>query len=157
MLFIISNCYFNNLMEENGNEKINKESGQDKEKIDNNIEQKQKNDLRDIIEKKENNYFLNEEKKEKVVDNESTNNLNLIDDILNKDNDKNKEKELKKLKKQERKNKLLAKKHKSPEEIENERIFLENNKILINFLGDSITQGLKWQKKKYFVFIYKNG
>ena len=55
-------------MEENGNEKINKESGQDKEKIDNNIEQEQKNDLRDIIEKKENNYFLNEEKKEKVAD-----------------------------------------------------------------------------------------
>ena len=139
-------------MEENGNEKINKESGQDKEKIDNNIEQEQKNDLRDIIEKKENNYFLNDEKKEKVVENVSTNNLNLIDDILNKDNDKNKEKELKKLKKQERKNKLLAKKHKSPEEIENEKIFLENNKILINFLGDSITQGLKWQKKEIFCF-----
>ena len=44
-------------------QELNKESGQDKEKIDNNIEQKQKNDLRDIIEKKENNYFLDEEKK----------------------------------------------------------------------------------------------
>ena len=140
-------------MEENGNEKINKESGQDKEKIDNNIEQKQKNDLRDIIEKERNNYFLNEEKKEKVVENESTNNLNLIDDILNKDIDKNKEKELKKLKKQERKNKLLAKKHKSPEEIEKEKIFLENNKILINFLGDSITEG-KMAKKRNILFLF---
>ena len=41
---------------------------------------------------------------------------------------------------------------KSSEEIENEKIFLENNKILINFLGDSITQGLKWQKKEIFCF-----
>ena len=47
---------------------------------------------------------------------------------------------------------MLSKKHKSQEEIENEKIFSENNKILINFLGDSITQGLKWQKKETFCY-----
>ena len=99
---------------------------------------------------KENNNSQKEENITKDIQN--NNNINLIDDILNPENDKIKEKEKKKLEKQERKNKLLAKKHKSPEEIENEKIFSENNEILINFLGDSITEGLKWQKKEIFCF-----
>ena len=48
--------------------------------------------------------------------------------------------------------KLLNKKTKSPIDTEQEKLFSENNKILINFLGDSITEGLKWQKKETFVF-----
>ena len=101
--------------------------------------------------KEENNSPKIENIPKDIQDNNNIN-LNLIDDILNPENDKIKEKERKKLEKQERKNKLLAKKHKSPEEIVNEKIFLENNKILINFLGDSITEGLKWQKKEIFCF-----
>ena len=81
---------------------------------------------------------------------EIENNDNIIDNILNQENNKIKEKEKKKLEKQERKKKFLSKKHKSAEEIENEKIFQENNKILINFLGDSITEGLKWQKKEVY-------
>ena len=63
-----------------------------------------------------------------------------------------KEKERKKQEKKKKEQKFLAKKHKSPEEIEYEKIFEENNKILINVLGDSITEGLKWQKKEIFCF-----
>ena len=81
---------------------------------------------------------------------EIENNDNIIDNILNQENNKIKEKEKKKLEKQERKKNFLSKKHKSAEEIENEKIFQENNKILINFLGDSITEGLKWQKKEVY-------
>ena len=101
---------------------------------------------------KENNNSEKEENVTKQIQNNNNISLNLIDNILNPENDKIKEKDRKKLEKQERKNKLLAKKHKSPEEIENEKIFSENNKILINFLGDSITEGLKWQKKEIFCF-----
>ena len=99
------------------------------------------------------NFVMKKFSEENITkDIQNNNNINLIDDILNPENDKIKEKEKKKLEKQERKNKLLAKKHKSPEEIENEKIFSENNEILINFLGDSITEGLKWQKKEIFCF-----
>ena len=92
---------------------------------------------------------------------EQNNNTNIKDDDKkneenNKDKDIEKKREEKKKekerKKQERQQKLLQKKHKSPEEIEYEKMFEENNKILLNFLGDSITEGLKWQKKEIFCF-----
>ena len=89
--------------------------------------------------------------------NETNNSLNGPQEInkneINLDKkleDKKKEKERKKQEKQQKK--LLSKKHKSPEDLEYEKMFEENNKILINFLGDSITEGLKWQKKEIFCF-----
>ena len=129
---------------------------ENKEKINDNKNEENKdikvldeNDKKEILNQpKDNNP--KEHKNEKHIENNI--NLNLIDDILNQENEKRKEKEKKKQEKQERKNKFLSKKHKSPEDIENEKIFSENNKILINFLGDSITEGLKWQKKEIFCF-----
>ena len=121
-------------MEDNKNESLGNEKEISKEK---NNDRKDEND--EIIIKEKNN---NSEKKENVVK-EIENNDNIIDNKI-------KEKEKKKLEKQERKKNFLSKKHKSPEEIENEKIFQENNKILINFLGDSITEGLKWQKKEVY-------
>ena len=129
---------------------------ENKEKInDNKIEEKE--DIKDLNEKNKkeipNKINDNNQIEQKIENNIEKNiNLNLIDNILNQENEKRKEKERKKQEKQERKNKLLSKKHKSPEDIENEKIFAENNKILINFLGDSITEGLKWQKKEIFCF-----
>ena len=128
-------------MEDNKNESLGNEKEITKEK--NNDSKDEKDEI--IIKEKKNNS----EKKENVVK-EIENNDNIIDNILNQENNKIKEKEKKKLEKQERKKNFLSKKHKSPEEIENEKIFQENNKILINFLGDSITEGLKWQKKEVY-------
>ena len=115
---------------------------------------KQPENVKEIIQDNLNNNSQKESEKEiskELKENNQALNINLKDNIFDKEF-KKKEKERKKLEKQERKNKLLAKKHKSPEEIENEKIFAENNKILINFLGDSITEGLKWQKKEIFCF-----
>ena len=128
-------------MEDNKNESLGNEKEISKEK--NNDSKDEKDEI--IIKEKKNNS----EKKENVVK-EIENNDNIIDNILNQENNKIKEKEKKKLEKQERKKNFLSKKHKSPEEKENEKIFQENNKILINFLGDSITEGLKWQKKEVY-------
>lgn len=128
-------------MEDNKNESLGNEKEISKEK---NNDRKDEKD--EIIIKEKNN---NSEKKENMVK-EIENNDNIIDNILNQENNKIKEKEKKKLEKQERKKNFLSKKHKSAEEIENEKIFQENNKILINFLGDSITEGLKWQKKEVY-------
>jgi len=128
-------------MEDNKNESLGNEKEISKEKNNDSKDEKD-----EIIIKEKNN---NSEKKENVVK-EIENNDNIIDNILNQENNKIKEKEKKKLEKQERKKKFLSKKHKSAEEIENEKIFQENNKILINFLGDSITEGLKWQKKEVY-------
>ena len=115
---------------------------------------KEPENVKEIIQDNLNNNSQKESEKEiskELKENNQAQNINLKDNIFDKEF-KKKEKERKKLEKQERKNKLLAKKHKSPEEIENEKIFAENNKILINFLGDSITEGLKWQKKEIFCF-----
>ena len=131
-------------------------------KIENNIinknnegnDIKEPENVKEIIQDNLNNNSQKESEKEiskELKENNQALNINLKDNIFDKEF-KKKEKERKKLEKQERKNKLLAKKHKSPEEIENEKIFAENNKILINFLGDSITEGLKWQKKEIFCF-----
>ena len=110
-----------------------------------------KNEIKDIKEKNvENKINDSDEKKELKNDDDDINSKNKIDDKLNINNEKKKEKEMKKLEKLERKKNFLNKKYKSPEELENEKIFQENNKILINFLGDSITEGLKWQKKEIF-------
>ena len=128
-------------MEDNKNESLGNEKEISKEK--NNDSKDEKDEI--IIKEKKNNS----EKKENVVK-EIENNDNIIDNILNQENNKIKEKEKKKLEKQKKKKKFLSKKHKSAEEIENEKIFQENNKILINFLGDSITEGLKWQKKEVY-------
>ena len=128
-------------MEDNKNESLGNEKEISKEKNNDSKDEKD-----EIIIKEKNN---NSEKKENVVK-EIENNDNIIDNILNQENNKIKEKEKKKLEKQERKKNFLSKKHKSAEEIENEKIFQENNKILINFLGDSITEGLKWQKKEVY-------
>ena len=128
-------------MEDNKNESLGNEKEISKEKNDDSKDEKDEI----IIKEKKNNS----EKKENVVK-EIENNDNIIDNILNQENNKIKEKEKKKLEKQERKKNFLSKKHKSAEEIENEKIFQENNKILINFLGDSITEGLKWQKKEVY-------
>ena len=123
-------------------------------KIENNIinknnegnDIKEPENVKEIIQDNLNNNSQKESEKEiskELKENNQALNINLKDNIFDK--------EFKK-KEKERKNKLLAKKHKSPEEIENEKIFAENNKILINFLGDSITEGLKWQKKEIFCF-----
>ena len=115
---------------------------------------KEPENVKEIIQDNLNNNSQKESEKEiskELKENNQALNINLKDNIFDKEF-KKKEKERKKLEKQERKNKLLAKKHKSPEDIENEKIFAENNKILINFLGDSITEGLKWQKKEIFCF-----
>ena len=127
-------------MEDNADEFVKNENVLSKGKINNNKDEKE-----EIINNENNNSEI---KENKVKDKEDNNNI--IDNILNQDNNKKKDKEKKKLEKQERKKNFLSKKHKSPEEIENEKIFQENNKILINFLGDSITEGLKWQKKEVY-------
>ena len=123
----------NKKIEENNNKNNKNENLSDREKEGNKDEKNLEKKLDD----------KNNEKKENDKKDENKNEINL------ELKDKKKEKERKK---QERQKKLLQKKHKSPEEIENEKIFEENNKILINFLGDSITEGLKWQKKEIFCF-----
>ena len=144
-------------MEEKSNEEKNEiDIEKNKDKINEN-KTKENEELKDLNENNKNeimNLQKDNNKIEHKIDNNIENNinLNLIDNILNQENEKRKEKERKNQEKQERKNKLLSKKHKSPEDIENEKIFAENNKILINFLGDSITEGLKWQKKEIFCF-----
>ena len=111
-----------------------------------------KNEIKDIKEKNVENKINDSDEKKELKNDDDINSKNKIDDKLNIKNEKKKEKELKKLEKLERKKNFLNKKHKSPEELENEKIFQENNKILINFLGDSITEGLKWQKKEIFCY-----
>ena len=136
-------------MEKKNNEEKNEiVIEENKEKINGNKNEENK-DIKDFYEKDKKN-IINLQKNNNQIEGKIENNINL--NILNQENEKRKEKERKKLEKQERKNKLLSKKHKSPEDIENEKIFEENNKILINFLGDSITEGLKWQKKEIFCF-----
>ena len=144
-------------MEEKSNEEKNQidiEKNKDKRYVNKNKENEEIKDLNETNKNETINLQKDNNKIEHKTDNNIENNinLNLIDNILNQENEKRKEKERKKQEKQERKNKLLSKKHKSPEDIENEKIFAENNKILINFLGDSITEGLKWQKKEIFCF-----
>jgi len=144
-------------MEEKNNEEKNEiVIEENKEKISNNKneEREDKNDLNEKNKKEIPNKISDNNQSEQKKENniEKNININLIDNILNQENEKRKEKERKKQEKKERKNKLLSKKLKSPEDIENEKIFEENNKILINFLGDSITEGLKWQKKEIFCF-----
>ena len=144
-------------MEEKSNEEMNQidiEKNKDKRYVNKNKENEEIKDLNETNKNETINLQKDNNKIEHKIDNNIENNinLNLIDNILNQENEKRKEKERKKQEKQERKNKLLSKKHKSPEDIENEKIFAENNKILINFLGDSITEGLKWQKKEIFCF-----
>ena len=144
-------------MEEKSNEEMNQidiEKNKDKRYVNKNKENEEIKDLNETNKNETINLQKDNNKIEHKTDNNIENNinLNLIDNILNQENEKRKEKERKKQEKQERKNKLLSKKHKSPEDIENEKIFAENNKILINFLGDSITEGLKWQKKEIFCF-----
>jgi len=130
-------------MEDNNTDEFVKN---EKEKIKGKINDDKDEKEKIIIEEKNDNSEIKENKIQ-----ETENNNNIIDNILlNQENNKKKEKEKKKLEKQERKKNFLSKKHKSPEEIENEKIFQENNKILINFLGDSITEGLKWQKKEVY-------
>jgi lysophospholipase L1-like esterase len=103
-----------------------------------------------------NNIELKKEQEHQDKDNNNTKKEDEKNEDNKKDMDLEKKREEKKKekekKKQERQQKLLQKKHKSPEEIEYEKMFEENNKILINFLGDSITEGLKWQKKEIFCF-----
>ena len=135
---------------EDKNENINEENNEKINDNNNNNGEKENIKYLDGKNKEENKNISKEENKIQQIENKI--NLNLIDNILDPENERKKEKERKKQEKQERKNKLLSKKHKSPEEIENEKIFSENNKILINFLGDSITEGLKWQKKEIFCF-----
>ena len=124
-----------------------------KEYKNENLEEKNKpfEEKNEINKDKINNEEFNENDK-KQLGNDSNINLNseINDNKFNQLNEAKKEKEMKKLEKLERKKKFLNKKHKTEEELENEKIFLENNKILINFLGDSITEGLKWQKKEVF-------
>ena len=144
-------------MEEKINEEKNEidiEKNKDKRYVNKNKENEEIKDLNETNKNETINLQKDNNKIEHKTDYNIENNinLNLIDNILNQENEKRKEKERKKQEKQERKNKLLSKKHKSPEDIENEKIFAENNKILINFLGDSITEGLKWQKKEIFCF-----
>ena len=130
-------------MEDNNTDEFVKN---EKEKIKGKINDDKDEKEKIIIEEKNDNSEIKENKIQ-----ETENNNNIIDNILlNQENNKKKEKEKKKLEKQEKKKNFLSKKHKSPEEIENEKIFQENNKILINFLGDSITEGLKWQKKEVY-------
>jgi len=130
-------------MEDNNTDEFVKN---EKEKIKGKINDDKDEKEKIIIEEKNDNSEIKENKIQ-----ETENNNNIIDNILlNQENIIKKEKEKKKLEKQEMKKNFLSKKHKSPEEIENEKIFQENNKILINFLGDSITEGLKWQKKEVY-------
>jgi len=144
-------------MEEKSNEEKNQidiEKNKDKRYVNKNKENEEIKDLNETNKNETINLQKDNNKIEHKTDNNIENNinLNLIDNILNQENEKRKEKERKKQEKKERKNKFLSKKLKSPEDIENEKIFEENNKILINFLGDSITEGLKWQKKEIFCF-----
>ena len=144
---------------------INKINENEKEKID---ENKENNNMSKIALEKETkkedenkNENISKEIKEedknknenipKEIKEEDKNNKN-INNLYKNNEEKKKEKERKKQEKKEKQQKFLNKKHKSPEEQEYEKMFLENNKILINFLGDSITEGLKWQKKEIFCF-----
>ena len=124
-----------------------------KEYKNENLEEKNKTfeEKKEINKDKINNEEFNENNK-KQLGNDSNINLNseINDNKFDQLNEAKKEKEMKKLEKLERKKNFLNKKHKTEEELENEKIFLENNKILINFLGDSITEGLKWQKKEVY-------
>ena len=122
------------------------------EKISDNIKEKEKDvkeDCKDNEQKKEEKKENDQNKKENENENKLENNKNEIN-LEKKLEERKKEKERKKQEKQQKK--LLSKKHKSPEDLEYEKMFEENNKILINFLGDSITEGLKWQKKEIFCF-----
>ncbi len=112
----------------------------DKNEKDKNIESNKDSEQIKEKEKNETNNLLNDPQEK------NKNEINLDKKL----EDKKKEKERKKQEKQQKK--LLSKKHKSPEDLEYEKMFEENNKILINFLGDSITEGLKWQKKEIFCF-----
>ena len=112
----------------------------DKNEKDKNIESNKDSEQIKEKEKNEANNLLNDPQEK------NKNEINLDKKL----EDKKKEKERKKQEKQQKK--LLSKKHKSPEDLEYEKMFEENNKILINFLGDSITEGLKWQKKEIFCF-----
>ena len=126
------------------------------EKKENSEKEEPKNDSKDnnLESKKDQEQIIDHSKEQNNStnfknDNEKKEENNKDKDIEKKREEKKKEKERKK---QERQQKLLQKKLKSPEEIEYEKMFEENNKILINFLGDSITEGLKWQKKEIFCF-----
>ena len=136
-------------MDDNKKEIMKEDKESDKDIINNNIKEIKSEDNKND---NENNYSEQNINEIKYFKDKDKINRNISENMLEKENEKLKRREMEKLKKKERKNKLLAKKLKSSEEIENEKIFLENNKILINFLGDSITQGLKWQKKEIFCF-----
>ena len=136
-------------MDDNKKEIMKEDKESNKDIINNNIKEIKSEDNKND---NENNYSEQNINEIKYFKDKDKINRNISENMLEKENEKLKRREMEKLKKKERKNKLLAKKLKSSEEIENEKIFLENNKILINFLGDSITQGLKWQKKEIFCF-----
>ena len=136
-------------MDDNKKEIMKEDKESDKDIINNNIKEIKSEDNKND---NENNYSEQNINEIKYFKDKDKINRNISEIMLEKENEKLKRREMEKLKKKERKNKLLAKKLKSSEEIENEKIFLENNKILINFLGDSITQGLKWQKKEIFCY-----
>ena len=136
-------------MDDNKKERMKEDKESNKDIINNNIKEIKSEDNKND---NENNYSEKNINEMKYFKDKDKINRNISENMLEKENEKLKRREMEKLKKKERKNKLLAKKLKSSEEIENEKIFLENNKILINFLGDSITQGLKWQKKEIFCY-----
>ena len=136
-------------MDDNKKEIMKEDKESNKDIINNNIKEIKSEDNKND---NENNYSEQNINEIKYFKDKDKINRNISENMLEKENEKLKRREMEKLKKKERKNKLLAKKLKSSEEIENEKIFLENNKILINFLGDSITQGLKWQKKEIFCY-----
>ena len=136
-------------MDDNKKEIMKEDKESNKDIINNNIKEIKSEDNKND---NENNYSEQNINEIKYFKDKDKINRNICENMLEKENEKLKRREMEKLKKKERKNKLLAKKLKSSEEIENEKIFLENNKILINFLGDSITQGLKWQKKEIFCY-----
>jgi lysophospholipase L1-like esterase len=116
-------------------------------KNENEKEKDIKEDNKDDNQKKEEEKEKDKNKKE---DEKISENNNKEINLQQKIEERKKEKERKKQEKQQKK--LLSKKHKSPEDLEYEKIFEDNNKILINFLGDSITEGLKWQKKEVYCF-----
>ena len=141
---------------QNVNDKINEDKKEEDYSEKNNIKEKEEKiennkETEPTIKNENKNDECEKEKEENKKENNSKEeNKNIILDKTREE--KKKEKERKKQEKKEKQQKFLSKKHKSPEELEYEKIFEENNKILINFLGDSITEGLKWQKKEIFCF-----
>ena len=141
---------------QNVNDKINEDKKEEDYSEKNNIKEKEEKiennkETEPTIKNENKNDECEKEKEENKKENNSKEeNKNIILDKTKEE--KKKEKERKKQEKKEKQQKFLSKKHKSPEELEYEKIFEENNKILINFLGDSITEGLKWQKKEIFCF-----